>query len=386
MKSAQNLFGSIYEASREMAQRAAPLYQNTYRPVPAFLQHLCTIRQSQLGQFSFPAQTAQQVFRLLDQNWKAFFAALQDWRRHPEKYHGRPRVPRYKPKNGEAIVIFTNQQCRIRTGVLAFPKKSQLPSIKTRISAPLRQVRILPRGNHYILEIVYEQVPVDHKLDPRRVLSIDLGLNNLVTVVNNAGLSPWRVKGGIVKSINQYYNKVRAQLSSLRDKQGLTGTTRRLQRIFLKRTNKITDVFHKVSHRLISYCVTHEFGRIVIGYNKAWKQGVGMGRRTNQNFVGVPFLMLVNQIRYKATLVGIEVLMVDERYTSKVSFLDGEPIQHHPTYRGRRVTRGLFRSSTGHIMNADVNGAYNIGRKAVPKAFAVDGIEGVGLHPYSVTI
>ena len=333
-----------------------------------------------------PAQTAQQVLRLLDQNWKAFFNALRDWRWHPEKYHGRPRVPRYKPKNGESIVVFTNQQCHIRSGVLAFPKKSQLPSIKTRITAPLRQVRILPRGNHYILEIVYEQVPVDHQLDQRRVLSIDLGLANLVTVVNNAGLAPWRVKGGVVKSINQYYNKVRAQLSSLRDKQGLTGPTRRLQRLFLKRMNKITDVFHKVSRRLIAYCVTHEFGRIVIGYNMTWKQGIGMGRRTNQNFINVPFLMLVNQIRYKAALVGIEVLMVDERYTSKVSFLDGEPIQHHPTYRGRRVTRGLFRSSTGHILNADVNGAYNIGRKAVPKAFVVDGIEGVGLHPYSVTI
>ena len=333
-----------------------------------------------------PAQTAQQVLRLLDQNWKAFFNALRDWRWHPEKYHGRPRVPRYKPKNGESIVVFTNQQCHIRSGVLAFPKKSQLPSIKTRITAPLRQVRILPRSNHYILEIVYEQVPVDHQLDQRRVLSIDLGLANLVTVVNNAGLAPWRVKGGVVKSINQYYNKVRAQLSSLRDKQGLTGPTRRLQRLFLKRMNKITDVFHKVSRRLIAYCVTHEFGSIVIGYNMTWKQGIGMGRRTNQNFINVPFLMLVNQIRYKAALVGIEVLMVDERYTSKVSFLDGEPIQHHPTYRGRRVTRGLFRSSTGHILNADVNGAYNIGRKAVPKAFVVYGIEGVGLHPYSVTI
>jgi putative transposase len=233
---------------------------------------------------------------------------------------------------------------------------------------------------------VYEQAPGDHQLDPYRVLSIDLGLSNLVTVVNNAGLTPWRVKGGIVKSINQYYNKVRAKLSSLRDKQGLTGTTRRLRRLFLKRTNKITDVFHKVSRRLIAYCVAHEFGRIVIGYNTTWKQGVGMGRRTNQNFVGVPFLVLVNQIRYKAALVGIEVLMVDERYTSKVSFPDGEPIQHHPTYRGQRVTRGLFRSSAGHILNADVNGAYNIGRKAFPEAFAVDGIEGVGLHPYSVTI
>ena len=111
-----------------------------------------------------------------------------------------------------------------------------------------------------------------------------------------------------------------------------------------------------------------------------------MGRRTNQNFVDVPFLILVQQIIYKAVMVGIEVLLVDEKYTSKVSFLDEEPAKRRQTYLGRRMTRGLFQSSSGCVLNADVNGAYNIGRKAVPEAFAVDGIEGVGLHPYSVTI
>jgi len=335
---------------------------------------------------NLPAQTAQQVLRLLDQNWKAFFAAFKDWHAHPDKYRGRPRLPRYKPKNGESIVIFTNQQCHIRDCFLGFPKKTQLPPIKTRITGRVRQVRILPRGNHYILEIIYEKTPVDHNLDTRRVISIDLGLNNLVTVVNNAGLAPWRVKGGSIKSINQYYNKARAQLFSLRAKQGPTGPTRRLQRLLRKRTNKITDVFHKVSRRLIEYCLVHNFGRIVIGYNKTWKQCIILGQRTNQNFVSVPFLMLVKQIRYKAAMVGIKIMLVEESYTSKVSFLDEEPIKRHQTYQGQRVTRGLFQSSTGRILNADVNGAYNIGRKAVPEAFLVDGIEGVGLHPYSVSI
>jgi putative transposase len=208
---------------------------------------LYALLKTTLAYQNLPAQTAQQVLRLLDQNWKAFFTAIKDWHAYPGKYLGRPRLPRYKPKNGEFIVIFTNQQCHIRDGLLHFPKKSRLQPIKTRITERFCQVRILPRGNHYILEIVYEKVPICHKLDSQRIISIDLGLNNLVTVVNNAGVAPWRVKGGVVKSINQYYNKTRAQLLSLRDKQGLTGPTRRLQRLLRKRTNKITDVFQSVT-------------------------------------------------------------------------------------------------------------------------------------------
>jgi putative transposase len=335
---------------------------------------------------NLPAQTAQQILLVIEKNWKSFFKAIQGWKKFPNKYTGRPRLPGYKPKAGESIVIFTNQQCRIKNGFLRFPKTTQLGLIKTRILGKVHQVRILPRGNHYILEIVYEKEPVDLKLERSRFISIDIGLNNLVTVVNNAGLIPWRVKGGFVKSINQYYNRERARLSSLRDKQGIRFQKRRLLRLGLKRANKINDVFHKVSHRIIDYAVENDFGRIVIGYNKTWKQRIKLGKRTNQNFVNVPFLKLVRQIQYKAALVGIEVSVMEESYTSKVSFLDNEPIKHHLIYLGQRVTRGLFRSSKGVMLNADVNAGYNIGRKAVPEAFMVDGIEGVGLHPYSVIV
>jgi putative transposase len=153
-----------------------------------------------------------------------------------------------------------------------------------------------------------------------------------------------------------------------------------------KRANKIVDIFHKVSRHLIDYAVTNGFGWIVIGYNKTWKQNIRLGRRINQAFMNVPFLKLVQQIQYKATLVGIEVSLMDESYNSKVSFLDDEPIKHHQSYVGQRIQRGLFRSSTGIVLNADMNAGYNIGRKVVPEAFGVDGIEGVGLHPYSVTV
>ena len=154
-----------------------------------------------------PIQTSQQVLRLLDKNWKSFFKAIKDWKNHPEKYLGRPKLPRYKPKDGESIVNFTNQQCKIKDGYLYFPKITDLKPIKTRIGPEFHQVRILPRGEHYIIEIVHEKEIKNLNLNNKRILGMDLGVENLVTSVNNADLHPFVVKGGIVKSTNQYYNK-----------------------------------------------------------------------------------------------------------------------------------------------------------------------------------
>ena len=334
---------------------------------------------------ALPIQTSQQILRLIDRNWKAFFRAIKDWQDHPKKYCGKPRIPRYKPKKGESIVVFTNQQCCIKDGFLHFPKK-ELPPLKIRMTGSFQQVRILPRGNHYVVEIIYKCQPIHLDLPKSRILMIDLGLTNLITAVNNVGLPPFVIKGRVVKSINQFYNKERARLSALKDKQGLKGQTKRLMRLTLKRNNKIRDYFHKTSRTIIGYCVDNELGTIVVGYNAGWKQHINIGRRNNQNFVTVPFHQLIQQIQYKAKLVGIEVILEEEGYTSKCSFLDQEPIEHHDMYMGRRINRGLFQASDGTLINADVNGGYNIGRKAVPNAFRADGIEGVGLHPYSIAI
>ncbi len=332
------------------------------------------------------SQTSQQVLKLVDKNLKAFFQAMKAWKFHPERFAGRPRPPKYKEKDGEFVVVFTNQQCRIKGGFLCFPKRSRLPPVKTRLTEGLRQVRIVPKGTYYALEIVYAREEMDLKLDKNRIVGIDLGLNNVATVVNNAGLRPAVVKGGAIKSINQYYNKQRKRFSSLKDKQGLGFETKRLQELSRKRNKKINDVFHKISRFLVNYCVAHDFGMIVIGYNASWKQGVKIGRRNNQNFVQVPFLRLVRQIAYKADLVGIALVLVEESFTSKCSFLDKEPIERRERYIGKRVSRGLFRSSEGIFINADVNAGYNIIKKAFPNAILADGIEGSGLNPYSIAI
>jgi putative transposase len=331
---------------------------------------------------ALPSQSSQQILRVLEQNWKSFFNACREYRAHPKKFQDRPKPPKYKRKRGEFMVIFTNQQCAIKEGYLRFPKRVELKPIKTRITNLLHQVRIIPKGLYYVLEIIYEKESIDLKLNKDRVVGIDLGLTNLLTIVNNVGLTPIVIKGGIIKSINQFYNKQLAKYKSLKDKQGGQACeTERLQRLSRKRNNKVHDFFHKASRVVINFCVANNIGRILIGYNPNWKQGINLGKKNNQNFVGLPFLTLIHQIRYKGKLVGIMVDTIKEDYTSKCSFLDNEPIMHHESYLGTRTIRGLFKSKNEQIINADCNGAYNIARKVVPNAFIADGIEGVGLHP-----
>ncbi len=333
-----------------------------------------------------PSQTAQQILRLLDKNWKSFFNSMKEWNKHQKKYQGRPRPPKYKKKNGEFVVILTNQQCRIKNGYLHFPRKINLSPIKTRIKSQLHQVRIIPKGLFYNLEIIYTREINNLNLNKDRVIGIDLGVSNIVTIVNNVGLNPTIIKGGIVKSVNQFYNKRIAKLKSIKDKQGIRFETKRLKRITAKRNNKINDIFHKISRKIIKICIENNFGTIIIGYNRTWKQKVNIGKINNQKFVQIPFFKLINQIKYKSELFSIDIIINGESFTSKCSFLDKEPIKKHKKYAGKRVNRGLFKTQKGILINADVNAGYNIIKKVIPKAVSADGIEGVGLHPYSIAI
>ncbi|MFX1512436.1 MAG: RNA-guided endonuclease InsQ/TnpB family protein, partial [Promethearchaeota archaeon] len=326
------------------------------------------------------AQTAQQTLRKVDQNWKAFFRAIKDFKDHPDKYLGSPRPPRYKPTNGEFHLIFTNQQVRIRKGMFKLPRKLNI-EVKTRLSdhIPLRGARILPRGTGYLLEIIYATEVPEPEPTQERIAAVDIGVTNLVTMANNIGIDPIVVKGGIIKAINQWFNKERSRLQSIYARQGrkMASKLRTLQR---KRARQLDDYFHKTSRETINECLDLMIDTLIIGYNALWKQNVNIGKKNNQNFVNIPFYKLIQQLQYKAEAVGIRVLLVEESYTSKCSFLDLEPIKKHATYLGKRVKRGLYRSKHGTLLNADVNSAYNLLRKVVPNAFA-EGIAGVGLHP-----
>jgi len=337
-----------------------------------------------------PSQTANRILYTLDKSWKAFFRAIKDWKSAPDKYQAKPEPPHYKRKDGEHILIFTTQQVKINDGYLLFPKMTGIDPIKTRLGddTKLKEVRILPQGTGYVCEIVYEKDVESLNLNPNNVAGIDLGLNNIVTVANNIGEQPIVIKGGFVKSMNQYYNKKRAEIRSTYDLQGIKHGSK-MDVLTDKRNRKMKDTMHKISRFIINYCIEHDIGTLVIGHNEGWKQKITLGRRNNQNFVSIPYYILIHDLTYKGEEIGMQVKEQEEAHTSKCSFLDGESIEHHEKYAGKRIKRGIFRSADGTRINADVNGALNIIKKAIPKAFSkenADRIEGIGLCPLRCTI
>src|SRR5262249_28778868 len=156
------------------------------------------------------------------------------------------------------------------------------------------------------------------------------------------------------------------------------------------RTRQIDHYLHTASRRIIDLLVAEGIGTLCIGKNPMWKQEANMGRRTNQNFVSVPHARFIAMLTYKAALVGIQVHITEESYTSKGSFLDADPLPVYgaantPAFSGRRVKHGLYRAADGRHINADVNGSYNIIRKVLPDAFG-KGIAGAAVHPVRLPV
>ena len=162
-------------------------------------------------------------------------------------------------------------------------------------------------------------------------------------------------------------------------------TRKKIMKLFMDRTRKVRDITHKVSKSIVEYATSRKIDTMVIGHNDGWKQSVNIRLRNNQNFVQLPLNALIQQIKYKAEEHGINVIVQDESHTSKCSFLDNESVEHHDAYMGKRIRRGVFQSANGKLIHADLNGSYNIIRKAIPEAFT-NWIEGVGLHPRSLSI
>jgi putative transposase len=325
---------------------------------------------------ALPAKVAQWVLRVLDKNWRSFFEALSAWRADPSQFLGRPKLPGYKDKQkGRNLLVYTTQALSIpalRQGVIA-PSMLGI-TIKTQ-QQNVQQVRIVPRIDFYIVEVIFEHVPVQATVDPALHAGCDIGIDNLATLASDKpGFIPRIVNGRSVKSINQYYNKRRAELQS---RLGRTDTSHRLERLTTRRTRRIDHELHTASRRIVDLLVAEGIGTLVIGKNPLWKQEVNLGRRTNQQFVCIPHARFIEMLTYKAVLVGIQMLVSEESYTSKASFLDADPLpvydadRHEtPAFSGKRAKRGLYRAVDGTPINADVNGAYNIIRKGAPEAFA----------------
>lgn len=329
---------------------------------------------------ALPAKVSNDVLRLLDKNWKAFFEACKVYREHPELFQAPPKMPGYKDKQKGRNILVYDIQAISKTGLKqGYVQPSKLGiAIPTKYST-VKQCRIVPRHGFYVVETVYEQEPTQADVNPSLYAGIDIGLNNLATLTSNKeGFVPRIVNGRPVKSINQWYNKERARLQS--QLRGNRRTSNRLERLTNKRTRKIDHYLHSASRKIIDLLVRESIGTLVIGKNPEWKQEINLGKKTNQNFVQIPHARFIDMLTYKAKLVGIRVVLTEESYTSKCSFLDREPIEKQEHYAGKRIKRGLFRSQFGRLINADVNGSYNIIRKVAPDAFE-QGCRGCAVHP-----
>ena len=332
-----------------------------------------------------PPKVAQQTLRNVSSIWKSYFALIKSKK---QSHVGEPKF--LNKTNGRFVTTFTNQAISKKVYDKAHKIKLSQCNIEfyTKVNefSKINCVRIIPRMDSYTIEVIYEIDDVERLKSNRTYFSVDLGVNNLAAVTcNKRGYTPFVINGKPLKSINQYYNK---KLSHYKSKlaQNNKKSSHRLKRLTNKRTNKINDYLHKASNLIVNKMCSEDVRCLIIGKNDNWKQRSNIGSANNQNFVNIPHSRFISMLTYKCEKVGISVRLVDEAYTSKCSFLDGESIEKHTEYIGKRIKRGLFRASDGRLINADINGSYNIMKKAVPTVFDTNGIEDVVVHPLIITI
>jgi putative transposase len=329
---------------------------------------------------ALPRKVSNSILILIHKNWVAFFKANEAYKEDPSKFLGRPQIPGYKDKEkGRNILIYDKQAL----GKRAFKKTgklipSGLPlSIETKVTwEQLDQVRIVPRGSCYVVEVVYTENVQQAAVDPHLIAALDLGVDQLAALTSNkSGFAPRLINGRPLKDFNHYYNQQRAHHQERLAKQNRF-SSRQLDQITAKRTRRVNHYLHTASRTIIDLLVSEGIGVLVIGLNRQWKQEVSLGRRNNQQFVQLPHSRFIDMLTYKAQRVGIRVIVREESYTSQASFLDRDAIptydptrKEKPTFSGRRVERGLYRAKNGRRIHADVNGSYNTLRKEFPDAF-----------------
>ena len=310
--------------------------------------------------YSLPCKVSQQTLKLLNQNFKSFFSLLKK-----KNYTKKKSIPKYLDKSkGRFVAVYTNQAIskkELRNGMIQLSGTDF--KIKTKVDGnSINQVRIVPKNSYYKVEVIYEVEEIEELEDNEKYAAIDLGVNNLATVSFNES-KPFIINGKPLKSINQFYNKRKSELQSKLS--GDRKSSNKINSITRKRNNKIKNYLYKASRCIVNHLVSNNVNTLIIGKNDNWKQETNIGKKNNQNFVSIPHSQFVEMISYKCKLVGIAVMMTEESYTSKCSFIDNEEMKHHEEYKGKRIKRGLFRTNEGRLINADLNGSLNIMRKVI---------------------
>lgn len=355
----QSIFGNIkYFSEYELTSLFAEFNESVYRDLPA--------------------QTSQQIIKLLFKNIKSWQKARKEYEKNPSKFLGLPKIPKYKKEL--SICLFTNQQLKLKNGYIHFPKQVNLTPLKTKVDN-VQQIRIIPNSNHVIIEVVYTKQKQELKVYNGNWMGIDLGMNNLASCVTKNQAIIYN--GKPLKAINHFYNKRKAKCQSKLKKNSFS--SKRIERLTLRRNNKIENYIHQISNKIIKQADNENITKIIIGNNKNWKQDINLGKNTNRQFVSIPHSTLIKKIQYKGLSAGIEVVITQEAYTSKCSALDLEPIKKHESYLGKRVKRGLFKTANGSKINADCNGALNIARLVAGDEIISDSVRSIVSRPHKIT-
>ena len=370
-----------------------------------------------------PRQSAQQTLKGVAKDMKSFYALCRTYKENPDLLNEKPQLPHYGKPGGNHTVELSNQDCVVYEisdahanstanggATRAARHEVKLPRTKIRLDlgeAPvpgrLKQAAIIPTHGIFVISLTFDDgnEPTQPTEQPKRVCSIDIGVDNLAAMTNNLGEPCLLFKGGVVKSVNQHYNKQMAKLVSEQTK----GTDKKFQptpesrKLELWRENHINDFMHKTAATIVDWCKAHRVDTLIVGVNKGWKQECHMGHVNNQNFVMIPFAKFRFMLQYRCQRAGIAYVEQEESYTSKASFVDrdfiptyGHEGAHEQKFSGSRIHRGVYRTKNKQLINADLNGSANIARKAFPDIFDREGCQPPDFfrveiirHPYGKT-
>ena len=322
---------------------------------------------------------AQQILKEVDGSFKSFFGLLKLAKKG--KYAFKDcKLPHYLPKDEFVTLVIGFVRLNENRLILPYSQMYKKTHKPVEIKIPpiladkrIKEIRIIPKSGARFFEIqyTYEAECIQRNLNKNNALALDLGVNNLVTAVSSEGRS-FIIDGRKLKSVNQWFNKENARLQGIKDRQGNKRRTTNRQKILAdKRNRQVNDYMSKTAKKIINYCIAHNIGTLVVGYNETFQRNTDIGRQNNQNFVNIPYSKLRSKLEYLCELNGIAFVKQEESYTSKASFWDKDvipvynadnPQKYH--FSGKRVQRGLYKTSDGMLLNADVNGELNILRKS----------------------
>lgn len=336
---------------------------------------------------ALPSKVANAVLKNLGENITSFWKMVR--LKNEGKLAQKPKLPHYLHKTeGRYPLSFNYQTFGAKRGsnneLFLCPKGLNLP-IPTRVTNP-KQVRIVPHHNNFIIEVIYDAQESAPK-HTSKYAGIDLGVDNFATITFSTQNKPLIIKGLELKSVNQGYNRLIAKAQSLLPE--TQKVSKSIHRLWSRRSWILKTKIHQMTASLATLFDEMQIEKVFIGKNINWKQNLPFGKKIKQRFAYLPYETFIEQLRYKCQLHGITVVTQEESYTSKASFLDGDDIPvygetENPKFSGSRIKRGLYRSGDGRLINADVNGSYNILRKGLMNNNQSFNVGNPSIHPLVV--